>query len=137
MKTGLYKKAVNRAARFFMAAVPLYIFILFLGVKESGDAAGIYALLFKNILTLLAFSFVYGGSFLLFDAGASLPSTAKRLLHAFILYLASLAAAFIMGNSGRDVRENIIFVFIATLLFAVLYTAMTLIAAAVRKAIKR
>ncbi len=135
VKINRFNKAANRAAWFFTAAVPVYTLILRLGVTESGDTAGIYAVLFKNILTLFGFACVFGASFLFFDT--KLPQSAKRLLHVLTLYLASLTAAFIMGNSGRDAREIILFVIIATLLFTVVYTASALTASAVRKLIKK
>lgn len=126
-----FLKIANRACRFFTVAAILYAASLAVGLSEAENISGVYGLLFKNIFTIFAFSCVYGASFLLFNL--KITPAAKRMLHALILYAAMLASVFVMANTGSDVRNIIIFVFIATLLYTVIYTASVLIAKAINK----
>jgi hypothetical protein len=129
-----FLKIANRACRFFTVTAILYTAWLAVGLSEAENVSGIYGLLFKNIITIFAFSCVYGASFLLFNL--KITPAAKRVLHVLILYAAMLASVFIMAGTNGDARNVIIFIFIATLLYTVIYTASVLIAKAINKARK-
>lgn len=131
LKTSKFRKAANRASWFFTAAALAYTLTLAVVMPETNESVDIYGVLFKNIATLFGFSCVFGASFLLFDT--ALPSSAKRFLHVLVLYVATLISVFIMGKSGSDAREVIIFIFAATLLYTVIYTASVLISKAVKR----
>jgi hypothetical protein len=126
-----FLKIANRACRFFTVAAIIYTASLAAGLAEAENVSGIYGLLFKNIITIFAFSCVYGSSFLLFNL--KITPAAKRMLHVLILYAAMLVSIFVMANTGGDIRNVIIFVFIATLLYTVIYTASVIIAKTINK----
>ncbi|MDD4125623.1 MAG: hypothetical protein PHW77_07880 [Eubacteriales bacterium] len=130
-----FRQTANRSSWFFTVSVLIYSLALATGMSDISNDIGIYRLLFKNIVTLFAFSCVFGSSFLLFDT--KLPSSAKRLFHILILYAAMLASAFIMANAGTDARQIILFVFMATLLYIVIYSTALIVSKAVKKMQKK
>ncbi|MGI6715894.1 MAG: hypothetical protein ACOX3X_01695 [Eubacteriales bacterium] len=128
-------KVIYRTTCFFTVMVLIYTLGLALGLSNTAGDEGVYSLLLKNIVTLFAFSVVFGLSFLIFETG--LPPSAKRIFHAVVLYVAFLVAAMIMANTGDDTRQQILFIFIATLLYTVIYIASLLISKGAGKLIKK
>lgn len=126
-----FKKTAVIACGFFSFAVLVYTAALAVAMGEN-SAAGAYGLLFKNIAALFVYSWALGAAELIFSS--RLPSAAKRVIHIFALYAATLACALVMASPGRDARQIVLFVFILTLLYTVIYTAASLVIRIIRKA---
>lgn len=128
-------KSVTRAAYFFSIAVILYTLTLAVGLGGAVGNEKIYSLLFKNIITIFGFALIFGFSFLLFET--KLPPSAMRIFHIAILYVSFMAASLIMANTGDDPRQIILFVFIATLLYTVVYLAALMVSKGLKKLLKK
>lgn len=126
-----FKKTAVIACSFFSCAALVYTAALAIAMGEK-SAAGAYGLLFRNIAALFAYSWAVGAAELIFSA--RLPSAAKRVIHIFALYAATLACALVMASPGKDARQIVLFIFILTLLYTIIYTASSLIIRFIRKA---
>ena len=60
-----------------------------------------------------------------------------RIFHIAILYVSFMAASLIMANTGDDPRQIILFVFIATLLYTVVYLAALMVSKGLKKLLKK
>ena len=84
-------------------------------------------------MIILAASAVFGASFLTFDV-KGLPSAAKRTIHIVLLYAAMLCAFLLMADvSSGEVGSMVLFVFLSTLLYIVVYAVSCLISSLVRR----
>ena len=117
----------------FTAAVIVYTGALAAAMSDDASAAGAYGLLFKNIMLLFVFSLAVGCAELIFSL-QKLPPAAKRVIHVLAVYAVTLVCALLMANTGKDARQIVLFIFILTLLYTVVYTAASLIIHFVRKA---
>ncbi|PKM63091.1 MAG: hypothetical protein CVU97_02055 [Firmicutes bacterium HGW-Firmicutes-21] len=82
--------------------------------------------LLSNNAVLLLFSLVFGFSFLIFTI-KGMPNAAKWTIHIVLLYASMLLAFLSMARVGADPRSKVLFIFISTLIFAVLYSISALI----------
>ena len=126
-----FKKAAIVACSFFSAAALIYTGALAIYMGDR-SAAGAYGLLFKNIAALFVYSWAMGALEFVFTLKIS--SAAKRVVHAFALYVCTLAAGLVMADPGKDARQIVLFIFILTLVYTVLYTAAVLIMRVIKKA---
>ena len=113
------RQVIFKAACFYSVASLVYVALVALMVKGNTTVADAYSL-------------VFGASFLLFDA-AKLPQSARRLLHVIVLYAATIAACFMLANVTDDLRSKVLFVFMATFVFIVVYTLGAVIGWAARR----
>ena len=127
-----FKKIAAVACSFFSAAALIYTGALALFMGGRSAVAGAYGLLFKNIAVLFVYSWAMGALELVFEL--RLSSAAKRVIHAFALYAFTLAAGLMMADPGKDARRIVLFIFILTLVYIVLYTATVLIMRVIKKA---
>ncbi len=109
-----------KTACFYTFSSLAYVLAISLSVDGKVALSDAYTLIFKNLLVLLGFSAAFGVSFLLFDI-KKLPSTAKRLLHALFLYVCAVGACLLMANVGDDIRKKVLFIFVATFIYVVIY----------------
>lgn len=128
-----FKRSAVIACCVFTASVIIYTGALAAAMSSEASAAGAYGLLFKNIMLLFVFSLAVGFAELIFTL-EKLPPAAKRVIHVLAVYAVTLACALLMANTGKDARQIVLFVFILTLLYTVIYTAAALIIHVVRKA---
>lgn len=126
------RQVIFKAACFYSVASLVYVSLVALMVDGSTTIANAYSLVLGNLVVLFGYSLVFGASFLLFDA-AKLPQSARRLLHVIVLYVATVAACFMLANVTDDLRSRILFVFMATFAFIVVYTLGAVIGWAVRR----
>lgn len=129
------KSAARRAFCFFSFAVLAYTGFLAVGLGDSKGLADTYGLLFKNICVIFAYALAFGFSFLVFEIKRS--PVARRILHVFLLYAATLGTLLALANISGGAREVIIFIFISTLLYAVVYTAVLIVFRAVSAVINK
>ncbi len=125
-----FQRVIFIAAAFFTVLTLIYLSALAIAV--SGKATdGVYTLLLKNVFTLFGFSCVVGASSLILTS--RLPSAARRVLHVLVIYAATVVSSLIMADPGKDARQIVLFVFVATFLFIVVYAAYITIGAIIRK----
>lgn len=126
------RQVIFKAACFYSVASLVYVALVALMVKGNTTVADAYSLVLGNLAVLFGYSLVFGASFLLFDA-AKLPQSARRLLHVIVLYAATIAACFMLANVTDDLRSKVLFVFMATFVFIVVYTLGAVIDWAVKR----
>ena len=133
-RTGVLKDVVFRACLCFTVSAVLYTAVMSLMLADSaGEPAAVFTLLFQNFMIILAASAVFGASFLIFDV-KGLPSAAKRTIHIVLLYAAMLCAFLLMADvSSGEVGSMVLFVFLSTLLYIVVYAVSCLISSLVRR----
>ena len=117
------RQVIFKAACFYSVASLVYVALVALMVKGNTTVADAYSLVLGNLA---------GASFLLFDA-AKLPQSARRLLHVIVLYAATIAACFMLANVTDDLRSKVLFVFMATFVFIVVYALGAVIGWAARR----
>jgi hypothetical protein len=102
-----------------------------LAIDSSNKNISAFAgLLLKDLALLLVFSLFFGFSMLIFNL-KRVPNAAKWTLHVFVLYIAMLGCFLlmsgIMANKGSTPSNKVMFIFISTLLFALIYSIAALI----------
>ena len=127
----MFKKIAFVACSFFSVAALVYTGALAIAMGGR-SAAGAYGLLFKNIAVLFVYSWAMGALDSVFTLKVS--AAAKRVIHALALYACTLAAGLIMADPGKDARQIVLFIFILTLVYTVIYTATVLIMRIIKKA---
>jgi len=125
-----FKTIAFTACAFFSGAALVYTASLALALGTS-SAAGAYGLLFKNIAALFIYSWILALLGQVFET--KLPSAAKRVIHVLALYAATLVCALVIADPGSDARQVVLFIFILTLLYTVVYTASALVMRIIRK----
>ncbi|MEG1742834.1 MAG: DUF3021 family protein [Clostridia bacterium] len=125
-----FKKIALKTSCFFTIGSLIYILLLTFSVSGTPNVSDVYSLILKNHLAMLAFSIIFGVSYLIFDI-KKMPQAAKRFLHILINYVAMLVTFFVMA--AVDKRSQIIFAFVATFIFIVVYATGEFIASVYRK----
>ena len=117
----------------------LYRFLACVRGRYVRDAFGrgrrtraVFSLLLRNFAVILAASAVFGVSFMLFEV-KWLPSAARRTFHILLLYADLIIAFLLMANVSGDTSGQVLFVFMATLIFIVLYGVSCIVSSVIRK----
>ncbi len=129
------KSVLFKAACFYSCASLVYLLAvaLFLdGNTTVINASDAYMEVFEKTAVLFLFSLAFGASFMIFDV-KKLPSSAKRIIHAIGLYIAFVAACFFMASVDDDLRKKVMFVFIATFFYVIIYCVCTFASFLIRK----
>ena len=115
------KSCFFKAFAFYTPVSLAYVAALALNTSSKAMANdGFALLLLKNLAVLLAFSLLFGFSFLIFGL-KKLPNPAKWSLHIFILYVGATFMGYVMTGSKSDPADLVLLIFITAILFAVLY----------------
>lgn len=129
-------KVLYRAASFFTLSSLVYTLCVALAKGQNQNINDVYMLLFKNQVALFVFSVIFGLSFLFFNI-KKLPPAAKRFFHIVLLYLAMLGTIFIMADVSGEPRDIILFIFMATLLFMIIYLSAMGLSSLIKKKFKK
>lgn len=122
-----YKNCVFKSLLLYTVLSFLYIAFVALSVTNSSTAISSFAgELLRNLFILLLFSFIFGFSTLIFNI-KRIPGAAKWTLHVVLLYASMLAAFLLMAGIGDDPSSKVKFIFISTMLFAVVYSISVLV----------
>jgi len=120
-------KCLFRSLLFYTPISFGYLGFIALTVENGNKAnAAFAALLLKNLALLLAFSLAFGFSALIFDI-KRFPNAAKWTLHIIVLYAAMLGCFLLMASPDSTPSGKVLFIFIATLLYALIYSIAALI----------
>ena len=120
-------KSLFRSLLFYTPVSFLYLVFIALSVENSNKAISAFAgLLLRNLALLLLFSLVFGFSLQIFNL-KRIPNAAKWTLHIVVLYAAMLGCFLLIANPNASPSGKVLFIFISTLLFAVIYSISALI----------
>lgn len=120
-------KCLFRSLLFYTPVSFGYLGFIALTVNNPNKNISTFAaLLLKNLALLLVFSLVFGFSMLIFNA-KRLPNAAKWTLHIFVLYASMLGCFLLMATPDSKPSGKVLFIFIATLLFFLIYGIAALI----------
>ena len=127
------KEVVFRGSLCFTVSSLVYVAVMSAMLSGAdGEPGAVFSLLLRNFAVILAASAVFGVSFMLFEV-KWLPSAARRTFHILLLYADLIIAFLLMANVSGDTSGQVLFVFMATLIFIVLYGVSCIVSSVIRK----
>jgi hypothetical protein len=120
-------KSLFRSLLFYTPVSFGYLGFIALTINNSNKTIAAFAgLLLKNLALLLVFSLVFGFSMQIFNL-KRMSNAAKWTLHIVVLYATTLGCFLSITDASSTPSGTVLFIFISTLLFALIYSISALI----------